>query len=534
MPDPKDELAQRRGAYTPPWMHGGDETRTQETADPPSRSDARGDEALSPCIEILLHADVRRIGQYVTLDRASRDPVEIGRSEPSFYGCGASARALLDPCISRRQLSVRWLEGEGAFSIRQFEGSRRPVTLIGVDGRPRGRAEGIARPGEMLAIGDRVVLALGMRRMDEPIAQELVGTSTAMTALRARIDALAAADETVLVTGETGTGKELVARSLHARSPRGTRPFVPLNCAALPDHLLESELFGHERGAFTGAVERRAGLFRAAERGTLFLDEIGELSPAAQAKLLRVMQERAVRTVGGEREHGVDVRLIAATNRSLSQAVDEGRFRLDLLTRLDGLTIHVPPLRERKADILPLFMMFLMRALAARGVTDPSWLVRDVSVYPPPLPFDFCAALLRHEWPGNVRQLERVAIAAATLSLAAGRFMGPALEAPPEPSLARKPVTGARPTREELIQALESHAFVQQRAARSLGIPQATFARWLREEGVPRPNELERDQIEAALERAGGEFRKAAALLRVSTRGLSLRMSELGLRPKSR
>lgn len=518
-------------------MQSGDETRTQETADPPPRDGGEGVEHATPCLDIVFHSDLRRIGQSLALDRAGCS-VEVGRTGPLFFGAGVPTRPLLDPCISRAQLTLRWDDAKRAFWVERRAGARRDITRIGEDGRVRGAAHGWMPPGEMLAIGERVVLGLGFRSLNDGTHSGLVGNSAGMCALRARIEALALADETILISGETGTGKELVARMLHEKSQRASRPYVPLNCAALPENLLESELFGHERGAFTGAVSRRVGLFRAAEGGTLFLDEVAELSASAQAKLLRALQERAVRTVGSEQELGVDVRLIAATNQSLSRAVEEGRFRLDLLTRLDGLRVQVPPLRERRADVMQLFMVFLVRALSARGLPAPSWLMRDVTVHPPPLSFEYCLSLLGHDWRGNVRQLERVAIAAAALSVASNRFAGPELDDPtPEPPRPRQRGSQRiheRPCRDELLRALERHAFVQRRAADAIGVPQATFARWLRDESILRPNDLDEETIEAALAREAGNVDRAARTLRVSARGLSLRMSELGLRPRSR
>ncbi len=201
---------------------------------------------------------------------------------------------------------------------------------------------------------------------------------------------VADADVPVLLRGESGTGKELLARAIHRRGPRAAAPFVAENCAAMPDTLVESELFGHERGAFTGAAEAREGLFRAADGGTLFLDEVGEMSPAMQAKLLRVLQEGEVRPVGGTEAHRVNVRLITATHRPLETWVREGRFREDLFYRIAVMRIDVPPLRERPADVAPLVRRFIDRhGDGAIEVAD-----------------DAMEALGAHLWPGNVRELE--------------------------------------------------------------------------------------------------------------------------------
>jgi transcriptional regulator with GAF, ATPase, and Fis domain len=240
-------------------------------------------------------------------------------------------------------------------------------------------------------------------------AGEVVARSPAMRDALARARLVAIHPTTVLVTGESGTGKEVLAREIHRRSPRAHRALLQLNCGALPEHLVESELFGHERGAFTGAERQHHGLFERAHRGTLFLDEVGELPLAAQVKLLRVLQERRIRRVGGAAEIDVDVRLIAATNRPLAAMVDDGRFREDLLYRLDVFAIRVPPLRERRGDIAP-----LASALVAQ-------LSQRLRTEPPPITRAVLARLEAHDWPGNVRELANVLEAA--LILGGGRSL---------------------------------------------------------------------------------------------------------------
>ncbi len=259
--------------------------------------------------------------------------------------------------------------------------------------KPVGRAELAALVGRMLPAPSQP-LAAGPT---EP-AEELVGGSPAMREVQKAIGMLADMDATVLITGETGTGKEVVARAIHRHGRRAPAPFVAVNCAAIPADLLESQLFGHVRGAFTGAVADRLGSFREADRGTLFLDEIGDMDAALQAKLLRVLQERVVTPVGGK-PVAVDVRILAATHRDLAREVREGRFREDLFWRLGVVPVALPPLRERLSDILPLAEHFL--ALAGGGKR---------------LSAEAAARLLSHAWPGNVRELrnamERVAVLA--------------------------------------------------------------------------------------------------------------------------
>ncbi len=243
------------------------------------------------------------------------------------------------------------------------------------------------------------------RRLHEALGHSdpLVGVSKAMEELRALITRVAPTEVRVLITGESGTGKELVASAIHRQSARAGKPFVCVNSAAIPKDLVESEMFGHERGAFTGAAERRAGRFELADGGTLLLDEVGDLGPEAQAKLLRVLESGVIERLGGEKPITVDVRVIAATNKDLSRATQQGRFREDLLFRLNVLPIHIPPLRERPEDVAPLVQHFAARQAArlGRGVRLDAGAVQLLAAYP---------------WPGNVRELanlvERLAILA--------------------------------------------------------------------------------------------------------------------------
>jgi transcriptional regulator with PAS, ATPase and Fis domain len=235
--------------------------------------------------------------------------------------------------------------------------------------------------------------------------------------VRKAIERAASAPFAVLVEGESGCGKELVARALHRRSARRDRPFCTLNCAALPDDLVEAELFGHARGAFTGAVAERPGVFEEAHTGTLFLDEIGELSPRAQAKVLRTIQEGELRRVGENASRRIDVRIVSATNRDLRSDAAAGRFRLDLLYRLDVIRITLPPLRERREDVVILAEHFWREAAARVGC-------RTV------LGADTLAALARYDWPGNVRELQNVLAALAVRSPRRGVIAASALPPP--------------------------------------------------------------------------------------------------------
>jgi DNA-binding NtrC family response regulator len=241
--------------------------------------------------------------------------------------------------------------------------------------------------------------------------ENLIGTGPAMRRVFETLQKVAETDLTVLVRGESGTGKELVAQALHQRSPRRGRPFVAVNCAAISRELVESELFGHEKGAFTGADARREGRFEAAHGGTIFLDEIGDMPTATQAKVLRVLQERAFERVGGARPIQVDVRVVAATHRPLEEEVRRGRFREDLYYRLRVVEIELPPLRERREDVVPLALAFLERVTGRLGLV------------PRRLGEGALARLARHAWPGNVRELHNAIEQAAVLA------SGPVIEA---------------------------------------------------------------------------------------------------------
>ena len=264
--------------------------------------------------------------------------------------------------------------------------------------KPVGRGELSEVLGRMLAL----VRGGAVDRPEPADPGEIVGMSEGMRRVHKAVGLAAASDATVLVTGETGTGKEIVARALHAHGRRKEGPFVPVNCAAIPAELLESELFGHVRGSFTGAVADRLGAFREANGGTLFLDEIGDMPLAMQAKILRALQDRVVTPVGGRPER-VDIRLVTATHRDLPRAVAEGSFRQDLFYRLNVVPIALPPLRERIADILPLAEHFLR-------------LSADAKLRAKRFTGEAAARLLAHSWPGNVRELRNVVERAALLA----------------------------------------------------------------------------------------------------------------------
>ncbi|MGZ5465103.1 MAG: sigma-54 interaction domain-containing protein [Thermoanaerobaculia bacterium] len=299
----------------------------------------------------------------------------------------------------------------------------------------------------------------------------MIARSSAMTRLFHLVENLRASDATILLTGESGTGKEVLARAIHAKSSRQGNRFVGVNCAALPADLLESELFGHVRGAFTGAIRDRVGRVELAAGGTLFLDEIGDLPLQIQVKLLRFLQEKTFERVGDSHTRKADIRIIAATNADLRRAIAEGRFREDLYYRLRVIPIEIPPLRERREDIEPLARFLLIRVAAQQG--------RELRFSP-----DAIRALLRYSWPGNVRELEN----AIEYAVAVGRGQTIQPEDLPlevlEPAhLAAKPAS-ATGEAQTLRAALEKHHWNREATARSLGIGRTTLWRKMRECGL--------------------------------------------------
>jgi DNA-binding NtrC family response regulator len=330
-------------------------------------------------------------------------------------------------------------------------------------------------------VRDEIAFRRGMHAGTAPRGADAILGATPLTRqLAERVEAAAASDVAVLITGETGTGKDLCARVIHDRSRRGRRPFVIVNCAAIPEALFESELFGHEKGAFTGADRRRTGRFETADGGTLFLDEVGELAPASQAKLLRAIETSRFEPVGSSRTVQVDVRVLAATNRDLAAEMARGVFRRDLFYRLNVVDIRVPPLRERRADV-PVLTAAFLAAIAARQA-------RPV----PELDPAAVAALAAHDYPGNVRELQHALERA--VALARGGAIRP----------------------EHLPPDIVGHA-----GAAGPGAPDAPLLPL--GEAVER---FEQEYIRRALDRAGGHRGRAAAILGISRKSLWERLRD--------
>jgi two-component system response regulator AtoC len=333
---------------------------------------------------------------------------------------------------------------------------------------------------------EREALRREVRRLRKAVGEnagfeQVIGRSGAFREVLDLAARVAPYPTTVLITGESGTGKEAIARAIHRASPRSGEPFVAVNCGAIPENLLESELFGHEKGAFTGADRAREGLFSEANGGTLFLDEIGELPPLLQVKLLRALQDRSVRPVGGAQERPIDVRVLAATARDLIAEVGEGRFREDLFYRVNVMHLHIPPLRTRPEDIPILAEYFLQRQARTLGL--------DVQ----PLSREIMALLVRYTWPGNVRELENVLERALVLSSG-------------------------------MVE--ESHLPSHVRSATPPIPPPIDGDDLSVKRRLPA---LERELIARALERTRGNRTRAAELLELSTRALTYKIQEYGV-----
>jgi two-component system NtrC family response regulator len=334
----------------------------------------------------------------------------------------------------------------------------------------------------------RMILELSYLREEAHGYEELVGSSAPMQAVFELIERVAKSDATVFVRGESGTGKELVARAIHRRSERKNGPFVPINCVALPAELLESELFGHVKGSFTGATDTRPGRFELADQGTIFLDEIGDMSPALQGKILRAIQERAIEPIGGKVARKVNVRIIAATNKDLEEKVRRGEFREDLYYRLNVVPVLVPPLRERKDDIPHLVRHFLEKYSSGK----------------PPFGIggETLDRLCRYAWPGNVRELE---------------------------NLVERAVVLADPKVLGLIDPQGSTAVVEGNEKRGLPAVDSIVDLPYREAKKRVLEDLDRLLISTALRRTEGNISRAAEQLGMHRKNLHTKMSELGL-----
>jgi two-component system, NtrC family, nitrogen regulation response regulator GlnG len=507
------------------------ESPADDTTIRPTRGPAPAGEASALWLTVLWHPVRERIGDVAAL------PARLSRLEPEFAAPGATARAPLgDPHISRTAIELTALP-RGGVRIAAPE-----VAELVVDGAPAGTVElapaALAR-GAVLELANRVALLLHLRRAprapdagDPGLANHglLVGASQALDALRDDIARVAALDAPVLIAGETGSGKEHVARALHARSRRAGAPFVAINMATLAPAMAAAQLFGHARGAFTGAERAHAGLFAEADGGTLFLDEIADTPGEVQAMLLRTLETGEIRPVGGDGARRVDVRVVAASDADLG---DAGELRPQLYHRLAGYRIAVPALRDRPDDIGRLLAHFLARELGAPPALPPG--------DPPWLPTAAIRAYVRHRWPGNVRELGNAARHLAVHGRAAPIALASALA--PLGAPAHDPVvaaTEAGPGEPELLPreitddvltaTLAAQRWKTGAAAAALGISKTTlYALIERCPTIRKARDLDRAELEASRAATGGDLDAMSAQLQVSRRGLQLRMRELGM-----
>ena len=517
-------------------------------------------------LTVLLHPDASRVGEVAFLEprtRLSRLEPELAPPRAWVDGAPRQRQPLGDRHLSRRPLIVR--SDGGGVTLVPPEGAAGDVT---VDGEPLAAAraldEAAIERGAVIELGERVALLLHRRRRPDPARADasraeasrveargvgagghggLVGESDAMDRVRSEIDRVADLDAAVLLAGETGTGKELVARAIHGASRRARGPFVAVNLAAIPPAMAASQLFGHARGAFTGATGDHDGFFARADGGTLFLDEVGEMPAEAQPVLLRALDSGEVWPLGAPACRHVDVRVVAASDADLAQRAADGTFKLPLLHRLAGYVIRLPALRERRDDIARLLIHFLRLELAAAG--EPDRLAAGDRAGAPWLAAAAMAALVRRDWPGNVRELRngarRIAIASrgAPRARIEGELAAAPAAAPRDAAVpdAAVPDAGERPRAERsdvpaerLLAALREHGWRTGAAAAALGLSKTTlYALMERTPGVRKARDLSAGEILEQRAAAGGDIDRMAAALEVSRRGLLLRMRELGL-----
>lgn len=480
-----------------------------------------------PTLTVAYHPALERVGQRVLLpELLGRREVALSRVEPVFTSPdGEAAGPLADACVSRRPLRLRG-DGRGGVVVSTRDaGSACLADGCEVAGEYTASASSVDR-GVVLEVGRGIVLVLHRLPPPAPGVPRfgMVGESASILALRATCERVAGRDVSVLIEGESGSGKELVAAAIHQASGRRGAPMVSVNMAAVPGQTAASELFGHVRGAFTGASGDRTGLLRQADRGTLFLDEVADTPPDVQLMLLRAIETGEFRRLGGTRTEACDVRVVAATDQDLDALCETGAFREALLHRLAGYRVRVPALRERVDDIPRLVVAFLPSELATSEWLPPGVMVR----------------LLRHGWPGNVREL-RNALRRLVIDSDGQRWATPGAGWLPGPMPTLDPGPGEGPASDNrtaprdidevhLLEALRANAWRPAATARALGIARSSL--YLLIDGCPairKAGDLSVAELERAHAEHGGDVSAMVAALEVSQRGLKRRLAELGV-----
>ncbi|NIC06321.1 sigma 54-interacting transcriptional regulator [Billgrantia bachuensis] len=433
------------------------------------------------------------------LQEAGYQTLGVGSAEEAVVTLSHSEVALV---IS--DVRLPGMNGMQLLEQLRHEGSRLGFIIItafgtidqAVEALKIGADDFLTKPLDLESVGEAVFRVLENRRLAERLHQSeptghfhgIVGESETMQALFHDAARLAKSDAPILILGESGTGKELLARAIHAESPRSNEPFVAINCASIPSELMESEFFGHVKGAFTGASDSRQGLFQAANGGSLFLDEIGEMSPGLQAKLLRALQEKTIKAVGAEREEAVDVRIIAATHRDLEQEIESGNFRSDLFYRLETFSLRIPPLRERQGDIERLISAMIEKHASAQNKS-----VERIE----PLALQ---TLLDYPYPGNVRELENAVMRAVTLT---------------EDGVL---------SHTDLPERIRQHGLDQRGSTRQIETGKSLVTSG--QQSWPSLEEVEKRYIQKVLEATGGNKRRTADILGIARRTLYRRLEE--------
>jgi two-component system nitrogen regulation response regulator GlnG len=497
--------------------------------------------AFVPILTVLCHADAARIGETAQLTELARgQPVSLSRISPLFGLPGGDAgRPLEDPHISRQPLQLVPLE-KGAVQLRPPASGM----AVSLEGRPVSRPETVdlaaLERGVVVELGERVALVLHLAgaASDRQPALGLIGENTRLQLVRSMVRRVAGLDDPVLIRGETGTGKELVARAIALSSARADRPFVAVNLAAISPSTAAAELFGHARGAFTGAVQASPGFFGRAEGGTIFLDEIGQATPEVQGMLLRALEAREIQPLG-LLPRRVDVRVVAATDARLEEAIQSGRFMEALLQRLAICLITLPPLRERSDDIGRLLVHFLKDELAKFSAQHRLQLDRLDGQ--PWLTAPLVSKLARYSWPGNIRELRNVAhqIAIASHDSPQAR-LDPALArklespSPPKPPEEDDLPQGAaaRPpseiTEDELESALMRHRWQVGATAAALGVSRTSlYALMEKSARVRKAPDIPTDELRQVQSECRGDLTAMSERLRVSQRALQLRLRQL-------